>query len=157
MVRGTTRKASTTKSGDKGTRKNLKLSEVGIVGPVTVEAIRRTGDGTDTCQVVYEIAQSGDGSFEVYAKRVDDGKGNISDEKMSGGFTHTAANLSKVTTSPGWHETADVQYALLSAANRLGEFPSVRPANAASTIHVDGVVVPEPANEEAEVVEVEAV
>jgi hypothetical protein len=156
MVRGTTRKAKSGSTSDKGSRKNIKLAEIGTVSATTVEAVRRTGDGVDTCTVVYEVAEAGDGSFEVYAKRVDDGKGNISEEKMAGGYTHQSGNLSKVTTSPGWHETADVQYALLFSANKLDEFPSVSPANAASTITANGVSVPAPA-EAPEVVEEETV
>jgi hypothetical protein len=143
MVRGTHRRPKGAASAsEKGSRKNLKLSEIGEVGPVEVEAIRRTGDGVATCTVVYEIVESGDGSFEVYAKRVDD-KDGISEEKKAGGYTHQSNSLSKVTTSPGWHETADVQYALLAVSNKLDEFPSVHPTNAASSITAGGGPVPE--------------
>jgi hypothetical protein len=104
-------------------KKTLKPSLVGAFEPIQVTGLRRHGNRTK--RVTIEIESNG----EVFkAKRLD-----IPDSP-----TFESRRMSDVTTAPGWLETKDVGYAVISALGKRGQFPAYEPVNDPSTILVNG-------------------
>jgi len=127
---GMTTRSSRVPSGKTGgSGQRVKLSDIGITGPVRVTAPHRTGEGT--IEVDYSVFMEGD-EYVASGQRV-------------GSDTVKKGSLSIAASQAGWHNGHDVMYALLAHTGKLGEFPNVHPQSDASTILVDGapVTVPE--------------
>jgi hypothetical protein len=151
-------KASKTTAGK--VRKHPKVSDLGLVGPVTVTAPHRysynkTGLSA-TC--IYEVKdvtlEDGTVVRELFAKRVDVTKGGVSvidQTKVEGAYTKHSEVASLVTSAPGWHHTPDVMFALAAASGILGNFPELETESAMSDVLVNGEALATAPATEAEV------
>jgi hypothetical protein len=93
---GMTTKSSRVPSGKTGgAGVTIKLSDIGITGPVRVTAPHRTGEGT--IEVDYSVLQEGD-EFVATGQRV-------------GTDTVKTGTLSIAASQAGWHNGHDVMYA----------------------------------------------
>lgn len=107
-----------------GIRTTIKPEMIGAFEPVIVTGPRRHGDKDSRCSI--EVSSNGE---HYRARRVD------SNEES--GYIESR-RLSDVTTSPGWLETKDVAYAVLTYLGRTEEFPSLQPISDPSKIEVNG-------------------
>lgn len=125
------------------TRKSPKVSDLGEIAEVMITAPKRYPqlDPTNPVSVQYKVTATEDGTLVLSAKRVDkvvDGVHVISAEAMEGDYTHSSTTASEVTTTPGWHSTKDVMFALLSVAGKTGDWPEYGPDSDSSDVLVNG-------------------
>lgn len=137
-------KAKATKGGSTkpSARKSPKVIDLGTMGPVLVTAPKRypSLDPTNPVTVQYEVAEDG-GVTKLFAKRVDkvvDGAHVVTDAALQAPYTHASTVASEVTTTPGWHSTKDVMFALLTVAGKTGDWTEFGPDSEASDILVNG-------------------
>lgn len=136
-------KATGSKSGTgKSSRKSPKVADLGVIPATNITAPKRypSLDPTNPVTVRYEVSDI-DGTLVLFAKRIDkvvDGAHVISADAMDGAYTHQSTVASEVTTTPGWHSTKDVMFALLSVAGKTSDWTEFGPDSDASDILVNG-------------------
>jgi hypothetical protein len=124
----------TSKGGTKSGGKHVKLESLAsLTEPVSVTAPKRTSADGTPLTVVYSI----------HAVSVTDDAGNVATKYVArgqadGSDTVREGNLTDAASLAGWHQTADVAYALAFKAGVLDQYEGLKPHSPVESILVDG-------------------